>query len=358
MSRRFTAVGVYIYAGGFTVGVRDAGFKVLAHLEDGAFGVATVRRNLPRVDVHVDPERWPLDELRRRGVDLVYANPPCAPWSASGITKNHAGELFASKYKRDPRVSCVYQTYNVLHEVRPKVWVWESVTQALSKGRELVDELTAGARELGYAATYVLFNLTQLGVPQKRYRFFCVFHRVDIPWTLRRRRTPSAWEAIKDLPPPTEADGILPRGVNKSYARTLPHTAPGEGIRVAWDRLNPPETRELNKMGHVKGRPAFGDFRMPVEGPVGTVIGGPHIFHPYEDRPISVPELRRLCGYPDGYEFVGKITHQYVQAARAVLPPAGRWLARNVKRGLERGRPAQMRTRKIDFFKNVDEVLT
>jgi len=74
------AVGAYIFAGLFTVGVCEH-FDVLCHLEDGPFGVATARKNWPDMPIHTDPATWPTKELRREGVTLIYCNPPCAPWS-------------------------------------------------------------------------------------------------------------------------------------------------------------------------------------------------------------------------------------------------------------------------------------
>jgi len=46
--RRFRAVGAYIFAGGFTLGVRQH-FNGLCHLEEGSYGVATMRKNQPDI---------------------------------------------------------------------------------------------------------------------------------------------------------------------------------------------------------------------------------------------------------------------------------------------------------------------
>ena len=70
-----TALGVHVYAGGFSLGIRKGGFDVVAHLESGDYGLATMRRNQRRVPVHIDPRTWPVAELAG-GIDLVYGNPP------------------------------------------------------------------------------------------------------------------------------------------------------------------------------------------------------------------------------------------------------------------------------------------
>jgi site-specific DNA-cytosine methylase len=72
------AVGFSIYAGHFTQGVIDAGYEVLAILEEGKFGTATHRQNYPYIAVHQDPARWPLAQLTEAKVDLLYSNAPCS----------------------------------------------------------------------------------------------------------------------------------------------------------------------------------------------------------------------------------------------------------------------------------------
>jgi hypothetical protein len=70
------AVGAHIFAGGFTVGMRDS-FEVPLHLEASNYGVATAQHNLPGLAVRVDPAmRWGAEDLRGR-VHVIYGNPPC-----------------------------------------------------------------------------------------------------------------------------------------------------------------------------------------------------------------------------------------------------------------------------------------
>jgi len=69
--RRPTAVGAYIFAGGFTLGVREY-FDVLCHLEDGPYGIATVRHNLPELPIYIEEPSWPLKDLIERNIDLIW----------------------------------------------------------------------------------------------------------------------------------------------------------------------------------------------------------------------------------------------------------------------------------------------
>ena len=58
-TRKPTAVGMHIFAGGFSVGVQQAGFEVACHLETSAYGVQTARDNLKI------PVFWPATRSTR-----------------------------------------------------------------------------------------------------------------------------------------------------------------------------------------------------------------------------------------------------------------------------------------------------
>lgn len=341
---KLTAVGVYIFAGGFTYGVKQAGFNVVAQLEDGAYGVATTKLNHPELPVHTVPAEWPLDELAARGIDFVYGNPPCAPFSNAGTSPKKVGQM-GDWWKRDPRASCITRMFGVLERVRPTVWAWESVQPALRRGRELVDELTAIARTHGYAASYVLINALHLGVSQRRRRVFFVFHKVAFDWEYPEpeervvHTVREAWEPL--LSGKVEDHGQTHVITNPAHVPLVPLIPPGGSLLRVWEKLNPPETWQRNKYGNVVGRPRFLDTRLDYEAPCPTLTGGATKLHPDKDRYITILEQQLLCGYPPEYVFTGKtLGDMYAQTAQAVMPPVGTWLARNVRRAIERGEPA------------------
>jgi len=353
-----TALGAYIFAGGFTLGVREH-FKVLAHFEDGPFGVKTAERNLG-LPVFQDPATWPADNYK--SVDFLYANPPCAPFSVAGHSPLHKRGLEAKWYERDPRTSCIYATFSLLERIRPTVWAWESVIPAWSKGRDLVDGLTARARKLGYGAYYVFLSVQDLGLPQRRKRFFCVFSKVAIPFAYARRDPAAyvtvgqAWEGAFGDPAGTR-DGY--QSPSSEQARQLLKTCPpGMALRRHWEALNPESKRTIGKRGQVVGRPAFNRQRLTLEASSPTILGGAHLYHPLEDRVLTVPEQQVLCGYPPDYAFIPSTPGRpdlYAQIAKAVTPPAGRWLARNVRKGVEAAVPTDRHARVVDFIKDVFE---
>jgi DNA (cytosine-5)-methyltransferase 1 len=292
-------------------------------LEETSYGVATMRHNQPEIPVHVGFERWPIEHLKEAGiVDFVYGNPPCAAWSSAG-----SSVVQKKNWRVSPLLDCTRRHFTLLEELRPRVWVWESVTNAFTKGREFVDGLTARAVALGYSVTYLLHNAEHLGVPQRRLRFFFVATKVRFDVEEHFMPMVTAEEALRQLNDPGEP---LDHNISK-YQDLLPAMSAGSNLRQTWERAHPPPW-PLNSRGQVAGRPCMTIRRIHRGQPAPVVMH--ELVHPTEDRGLSIKELATLCGYPPGYEFIG--AKDAGQVGRGVCPPVGAWLAANVARCLER----------------------
>ena len=71
MKRKPTALGVDIFAGLFTCGVKQAGFEVLGHLEHGNYGVKSALANYPKLDIRVGYDNWEPERFKGK-VDFIY----------------------------------------------------------------------------------------------------------------------------------------------------------------------------------------------------------------------------------------------------------------------------------------------
>ena len=363
------ALGIYIYAGGFSVGMRAAGFKVLGHLEDGPFGVETVKNNMPEIDVHSNPDTWPFAAYRDRGVKVVFCNPPCAPWSGAGIRPHRNRDHdFKDNYRHDPRVSCVYNAFDAIRYLRPTIWAWESVQGAFHRGREICDELAEEALELGYSVSFVLLNGVHIGLPQQRRRFFFVAHRVRIDWDYPRLEpadqvtVSQAWKAAGLTRRHAHVD--FRHHESKGDLKMMEGCPPGQALRLHWEAMmrrtkGPEETWPRNGLGAVIGRPAFTYRRLRAGVPSKTIMGGTHLVHPTEDRWLSVKETQVLCGYPVDYEFAPPTPEAcYPEIGKAVLPTVGEWLGRNLRRAIERDRRQARRVFVVNLEKDHTEEIT
>lgn len=329
------ALGAYIFAGGFTLGVRRH-FDVLGHLEETDYGTATVKANMPDVPTVFGVERWApfVRSLGEARLDLLYGNPPCAAWSQAGAKKNR-------DWRSDARVDCTRRHFSLLEEHRPRAWVWESVTQAYTDGREFVEELTARAVAMGYSVAHVLHDAQHLGVPQVRKRFMFVATDCAFNVKVEDRGTVAcgaALSALNDPGEPVEAEIAK----FKDLVRLM---EPGEDLRQTWERLTP-KPWETNRLGQVKGRPSFLTKRPRPDRPANVVMK--EMVHPTEPRGLSMREMAVLCGFPPMYEFERPNPSLIAQG---VCPPVGAWIAENIRRCLERDEKEGPTVRTIDVRK-------
>ena len=339
MRRRPTALGAYIFAGGQTAGVSKH-FDVLAHLEDGNYGVSTFRRNFPSIPVHTRVSDWPTEDYRGK-IDWVFCNPPCAVFSAAG--KSHGS---ADGWRTDDRLECYRNCFSLLRSIQPRFLTIESVTNAYKNGKEFLGELEREAAEEGYSVTHVFVNARDCGVPQERRRHFFVAHQGRFDAT----RPDSKHRTVKDVLQRVRKPGWC-RPVREDLFRYLDEIGPNQGFREFWERDNPPEKQVVDERGFVKGRPRMMEARLPWDGPMGAFIGDFYI-HPIDPRNLGVNEARALCCYPAKWKLGCPPPSAFSEFARAVLPPVAEWMARQVLASLDNPPLNLPETDYLDFIRH------
>ena len=324
------ALGVYIYAGGFSLGVREH-FEVVGHLEDGPFGVQTVRYNLPEIQVYEEPAMWPLD--RFQDLDLLYGNPPCSPWSNARQverSKQPAGYDHFASWRTDVNVRFTETLFDVLDCLRPKVFVWESTNSTFVRGTELIQEKVDWCVDHGYQVYLVLIDASRLNLPQLRRRFFFfVASRFKLGWDKPNGKPSTvreAWSGRDEVPGKVAGNrGVHVMELVKRY----------KNVRSCLNRLYTQfYLPSLEDPSMAVKKPPFCLKRVAFDQPSYTVLGAPDIIHPTQDRFLTVKEQQLLCGYPESYEFQGSVAKQYQQVGKAVMPPVAAWLARGIKASL------------------------
>lgn len=350
------ALGVYIFQGAFTEGVKQH-FDVAGHLEGGDYGIETARLNNPKgFPIRYPETEWDVDRAFERkdnlahDVDFLYGNPPCAIFSPMGIVTTKG----ATSWKEDPRLNCWKQLFRLLGEVKPKVWALESVCQAYTRGREIVDEFTLGALEQGYSVTHMLLDAKWTGIPQSRKRFFLVLHRAPLlqGWQFNYAPPPTIGETLE---PFEENPGYFTVHTRADWPNLVHETPQGERLANTWERLNPGWNERRNAQGKVTGRPSFQDRRLMTDEVMGAWVGD-KFYHPTVDRAIGLNEAKAICGYPADFKIAPKDLKQFGSLlARAVMPPVGAWLAKAAKATIETGDEGslgELRVRRIDLRGN------
>lgn len=180
MGSRLHSLTLYAGAGGADLGLRDAGVEHVACVEVDADCCATlaaagfpavragiggpyeVRRGKARRLVETVPA---LDPGPYVGVDLVWASPPCQPYSRAGKGLGPADE-------RDGWDS----TLDMLRVVRPRWVIIENVRGAP------VEKWSADLESLGFVVSARTLDAADYGVPQNRVREFLVGGAHAIEW--------------------------------------------------------------------------------------------------------------------------------------------------------------------------------
>ncbi len=321
--KKFNAVGAYIYAGGFTVGM-EKHFQVLAHLEDGDFGVATVKRNMPGLPVYTEPAEWPLSFLKSRGCDVCYANPPCAPWSSAGNRT-----AVSAAQTRD------HMTLELLMvELDPTIWVWESVPGAyVGEHDELSQHITNVAIDRGFSVYHFLHDSKFFGLPQQRRRVFTIASKVEIIFPVPRSELVTVGEALQSVENPGEIPSF-----SYKWQSYLPFVGQGERLRTVVLKAQEPPA------------PGFLIHRAHPDNVSRTLLGGVHVIHPWEDRFIGVNEAKALCGYPADYEFDRAGGDYFQQIAKAVTPAAGNYLGNALYLSLDANRPTSGEEHEVKYW--------
>lgn len=330
-----TALGVDIFAGLFTCGVRQAGFEVLGHLEHGAYGVKTAQANFPKLDIRVGKENWDPKRFDRK-VDFVFSNPPCAAWSPM------RGGSLGSWQQQVERLDYIRDGVALACGMRGlKAWCWESVPNAWRHGRLFYLEQAERLCAAGFHATVLQYDNRWLGVPQRRPRVMLIGHRHPLVYP-RMLPQITVDQALRTVPrrltlhPPV---GPKPGSIKiqRNWDRLWRESAHCKGrLYTAFHRLGEPEDMP---------RPLAIVTRLRSDEPAPVMINTFSRLHPHEPREFTWHEWLALCGCPlDWKTAAGHWDAATRELARAVMPPVGRWVGTAVRRGLERpalrGRPA------------------
>lgn len=209
---------VFAGCGGLSLGLIQAGYKIIAACEIDKWAAETYASNHPGVTLFRHGiQELSSDFLRhefRGEVEMVAGGPPCQGFSVSG--KRQYGVLLDKN-------QLIFEFARVVEAVCPKVFVMENVrgftTATIDGSTNALGGIRARMQGLGYHVYHVVLQAADYGVPQFRSRVFVIgslteLHSNPFPaptHSLRggkgKRRYLSVGEAISDLPPIKAREG-------------------------------------------------------------------------------------------------------------------------------------------------------
>ncbi|NMA21796.1 MAG: DNA cytosine methyltransferase [Lentisphaerae bacterium] len=362
--QKLQAISLFSGAGGMDIGVRNAGFNILAEIEFDQHCCATLEANAEaqgygskviHADIrNVDPKQLMTDlSIKEDELDLLFGGPPCQSFSLAGKQRG----------LDDERGLLLFEIIRFAKDMRPKVIFLEQVKGLLSsKGKsnrrgEVFEKLLKELENIGYTPKWQVIMAADYGVPQLRERLFVIatrghngFHfpeRTHAPieesnWLFSYKPYVGIGEVLNglsepdpkiqgrtfydradshvDVTPPRDRERIaqVPEG---SYLAAQTHL--GEELRCG---LSPKDTTKY--------------LRLHRKRPSNTLRCGEIFYHPTENRYLTPREYMRIHGYPDSYILKGPIRSrtgsvpnldQHRQVANSVPPPLAEAIALQIK---------------------------
>lgn len=115
-----------------------------------------------------------------------------------------------------------------------------------------------------------------------------------------------------------EAEAMLKGAVGREWDRLAPGEQSGKYFNMIKANLDEPSPTVLGVGGSSPG--------------IATVV------LPHEKRKFTIPELRRICGFPDDYELTGPYGERWARLGRSVPPPMTKAIALVVAKTLAKAR--------------------
>jgi len=297
------AIDLFCGCGGLTLGLRQAGFKVVGAVDSDTLSVETYRRNHRRVTVwEEDIRKLAVSKVKRQlklrkgQLDLLAGCPPCQGFST-------VRTLNGGRRVQDERNDLVFEFLRFVEGLLPKTVMLENVPGlAADKRMEIFQKRL---QKLGYTSDYRILDAADYGIPQRRRRVMLLGGRFGpVEFALGKPERRTVRDAISALPPVAESDDPLHDLTAKRSKRIIDliKSVPKNG----GSRTDLDEGRQLACHRRCDGfKDVYG--RMAWDKVAPTITSGcinpskGRFLHPEEDRAITLREAALLQGFPPNY---------------------------------------------------------
>jgi DNA (cytosine-5)-methyltransferase 1 len=165
------AIDLFSGCGGLTLGLTQAGFRVVGAVENDPLAVETYKSNHKRVVIwEQDIRKLSGAEVMRRlkirpgQLDLLAGCPPCQGFSTMTTLNGRIGQ--------NEQNDLVFEFLRFVKVLRPKTVMLENVPK-LARNRRF-KKLRSNLQMLGYEVNHGVLNAANYGVPQRRRRLILV----------------------------------------------------------------------------------------------------------------------------------------------------------------------------------------
>ena len=169
--KQYQVLDLFSGIGGFGYGLQLAGMNVQAFCEINVYQQKVLNKHWSDVPIYCDIQELNGEYLRENfpELDVFCGGFPCTDISVAG---KHDGGL-------DGKDSGLWYEYRrLIKEYLPRIAVIENVSGLRGRG---LTRILQDLAQIGYDATWTLFDSQYFGVPQRRRRIYIVAVRDGIP---------------------------------------------------------------------------------------------------------------------------------------------------------------------------------
>ena len=322
--RDIKVVSLFSGCGGMDLGFINAGYKIIWANDIDPDACATYKLNIGNHIVEEDIADVDFNNIPE--CDAILGGFPCQDfsmiWKRRGIETDRGN---------------LYQYFVKAVSLRqPKFFVAENVKGLLTANKgKAIKQIITDFQDCGYHIYPDVYNFADYSAPQLRERVLIVGIRQDINFKYIKPKPThtidnyvTTEEALKDVEKAVYNNEKLNiREKTRKMLELIP-----EGCNFQAIPKHSPY--------YVKGMISHVYRRLDRKKPATTIIaaggGGTWGYHYTEPRPLTNRERARLFGYPDDFQFIGKIASVRKQIGNSVCPGAIQYIAKELIKVFER----------------------
>ena len=300
-----TAIDLFSGCGGLTLGLKQAGFKVVGAVEIDSLAVETYRHNHPEVflwsqDIRriTGPQILKALNLKRGQLDLLAGCPPCQGFSSMR-------RLNGKRRIRDEQNDLVFEYLRLVRSLRPKALMMENVPGLY--GNHRMPKLRAELRKLGYKVNADVKDARHYGVPQRRRRLILLAAlSAEVPFAGRAKCQRTVRSAFQKLSSKQAAKDPLHNLAERRSSKVqdiIRRIPKNGGSRADLGKAQQLKChQDLDGFHDVYGRMAWDEVSPTITGGCCNPSKG-RFLHPTKNRTITLREAALLQTFPAGYHF-------------------------------------------------------
>lgn len=368
-------IDLFSGAGGLSLGLSQAGFKIIFANDIDKSSLRTYSFNHPEVNGKnvtfggIEKLTSKIHEYINEPVDLIVGGPPC-----QGFSNANRQRLID-----DPRNELYKYYVDIVHKLKPKYFIMENVKGMVKVANQVINDLNSTKPK--YDIDYRVLNAKDLGIPQNRERLIFIGIRDDVSkeeslyvkevfekLNKKRYNTVTLIEAISDLKTvdaskiknSTKGDEVSGYIIDRDYSTSKSnyvndinfnnenkfiynHKARYNNDRdieifskmLPGDKSDSPRIADI--MPYKSRNHIFKDkyYKLLPDKYCKTITSHMKFdcnmyIHPSQSRGLTPREAARVQSYPDNYFFLGAYTKTYQQIGNSVPPKMGKLIGENI----------------------------